>query len=110
MLMGRLQLVIEDLDINPDIKRRLDEVRLVPVDHHSDLPGRRAQGLPKPMDDNIEAVARGVGRYFGPEHAHQSIPPYLAVTIDEQVLEYRATSSRGPGLDRTVLKGNVQLT
>jgi hypothetical protein len=62
------------------------------------------------MDGHVEAVASGVGRYFGPEYAHQPIPPHLAMTVDEEVLEHGTTSSRGPDLDRTVLKGNTQFT
>jgi len=94
VLMSSLELFLENLNINPDVEVRLNEVSLVLIDHYRGVAGRRAQGLTKPMDRHIEAVASSVGRYFGPEHAHQPIPPHLAVMVDKKVLKHSAASPR----------------
>src|SRR5262249_20821767 len=54
VLTGRLQPLLESLNINPDVERWLDKVSLVPVDHHRSVPGHGAQGLAKPMYGNVQ--------------------------------------------------------
>src|SRR5690348_8574082 len=46
VLMRGLELFLENLDINPDVERRLNEVSLVLVDHHSGVADRGSQRLP----------------------------------------------------------------
>src|SRR5262249_3645927 len=108
--MSSLKLFLKILDIHPDVERRFNEVSLVLVNHDRGVASRCAQGLTEPMDRYVEAVASSVGRYFGPEHAHQSIPPHLAVTVEEKVLKHCAASPRRPDLDRAVLKSYTQFT
>ncbi len=61
VLMGRLQSLLESLNIKPDFKCRIDKVSVVPMDHHRCVRVGGAQRLTKPMDCYMQAVAGGVG-------------------------------------------------
>ena len=60
VLMGRLQPLLESLNIKPDFKCRIDKVSVVPMDHYSRVRFSGAQRLTKPVDCYVQAVAGSV--------------------------------------------------